>query len=208
MFSTLIRAFQDGGFFMYPIAVGLGFAIAVTVERVRFLVLKFNVDGAKFYEELRQLVERGDFAAAKGLCGDAPLMRILRAGLDAAPEGDRAVQNAMDEATLEVLPHVEKRTHYLSMIANVSTLVGLIGTVSGLIGSFKAVAYADPTQKGALLFKGISEAMNCTAFGLIVAIPCMVIYTVLMSKTTHVIDEIDEYSVKLINLLSARSGRK
>ena len=208
MFSSLIRAFQDGGFFMYPIAIGMGFAIAVTIERARFLMGRFNVDGAKFYAEIKGLLERGNYKAASELCGGAPLMQILKAGIDAAPQGDKAVQNAVDEATLSLLPEVEKRTHYLSMIANVSTLMGLIGTVTGLIRSFKAVAYADPTQKGALLFKGISEAMNCTAFGLIVAIPCMVIYTVLQTKTTHIVDEVDEYSVKLINLLASLRGGK
>ena len=208
MFSSLIRAFQDGGFFMYPIAIGMGFAIAVTIERTRFLMGRFNVDGAKFYAEIKGLLERGRFKEASELCGGAPLMQILKAGIDAAPQGDKAVQNAVDEATLSLLPEVEKRTHYLSMIANVSTLMGLIGTVTGLIRSFKAVAYADPTQKGALLFKGISEAMNCTAFGLVVAIPCMVIYTVLQTKTTHIVDEVDEYSVKLINLLASLRGGK
>jgi len=208
MFSSLIRAFQDGGFFMYPIAIGMGFAIAVTIERTRFLMGRFNVDGAKFYAEIKGLLERGRLKEASELCGGAPLMQILKAGIDAAPQGDKAVQNAVDEATLSLLPEVEKRTHYLSMIANVSTLMGLIGTVTGLIRSFKAVAYADPTQKGALLFKGISEAMNCTAFGLVVAIPCMVIYTVLQTKTTHIVDEVDEYSVKLINLLASLRGGK
>jgi len=207
MFQTLVRAFQDGGFFMYPITIALGFAIAVTVERVYYLIVRFNVDGSKFFSELKRHLEGRDFEAAKSLCGDTPLMQILRAGVEAAPMGERAVQNAVDEATLAVLPEVEKRTPYLSMIANVSTLLGLIGTVTGLIRSFRAVAYADPTQKGALLFKGISEAMNCTAFGLIVAIPCMVIYTILQSKTTHIVDEIDEYSVKLINLLSSLGVR-
>lgn len=207
MFSSLARFFQEGGAFMYFITLALGFGVAVTVERALCLMKKFNVDGGRFYAQVRRLVEGGDLAGAVRLCGEAPLPRILRAGLESAGQGERAVQNAIDEASLEVLPLVEKRTHYLSLIANVSTLLGLLGTVQGLIQAFRAVAGADPSQKAALLAQGISMAMNTTAYGLIVAIPCMVAYAVLQSKSTKIVDEIDEYSVKLINLLASRSSR-
>lgn len=209
MTETLARAFQEGGFFMYPITAALGLGIAVILERLYCLLVRFNVDGRKFYGELRKLVEAGDLEAARDLCGDAPLPRILREGIEAALRGgahrEREVQNAVDEEALAVIPRVEKRIHYLSMIANVSTLMGLLGTILGLMQAFQAVAGADPSQKAALLAEGISMAMNTTAYGLIVAIPCMVAYSFMQSKAAKIIDEVDEYSVKLMNLL-ARPG--
>ena len=207
MFTALAGFMQEGGFFMFPITAALGLGIAVVVERGNTLIRKFNVDGPKFFAEIRRLVERGDMSGAAQLCNEAPLPRILRAGIEAAAKGERAIQNAIDEAGLEVLPLVERRTHYLSLIANVSTLLGLLGTVQGLIQAFAAVAGADPSQKAALLAQGIAMAMNTTAYGLVVAIPCMVAYAILQSKTTKIVNEIDEYSVKLINLLAARASR-
>ncbi len=205
MIEGLARAFQEGGFFMYPITAALALGLAVIAERAYVLVVRFNVDGRKFFAELRKLIEARDLAAARDLCGDAPLPRILRAGIEASLAGGdaRAVQNAVDEEALAVIPAVDKRTHYLSMIANVSTLLGLLGTIVGLMQAFQAVAGADPSQKAALLARGISMAMNTTAYGLIVAIPCMAAYAFLQSKATRLVDEIDEYSVKTINLLAS-----
>lgn len=204
MFEQIARAFQEGGPFMYAITVALGFGLAVIAERAYVLLFRFNVDGRKFYAELRKLVQSGQLQAARALCGNAPLPRILGVGIDAAAGGDqRAVQNAVDEEALAVIPQVEKRIHYLAMIANVSTLLGLLGTIVGLMQAFQAVAGADPSQKAALLARGISMAMNTTAYGLVVAIPCMAVYSFLQSKATKIIDEVDEYSVKLINLLVA-----
>jgi biopolymer transport protein ExbB len=204
MIEIIARAFNDGGVFMYIISFALGLALAVAVERAYFLLVRFNVDGRKFFLEIRKLIDKGDLVAAKNFCGQAPLPRILGAGLAAASRGERAVQTAIDEEALSVIPTVENRIHYLSMIANVATLLGLLGTIVGLMQAFQAVAGADASQKGALLANGISMAMNTTAYGLIVAIPCMVTYSFLQSKATKIIDEIDEYSVKLINLLSAK----
>ncbi len=208
MFEQIARAFQEGGPFMYAITAALGFGIAVIAERTYVLMFRFNVDGRKFYAELRKLVQSGQLQAARGLCGNAPLPRILGVGIDAASGGDeRAVQNAVDEEALSVIPQVEKRIHYLSMIANVATLMGLLGTIVGLMQAFQAVAGADPSQKAALLARGISMAMNTTAYGLVVAIPCMAAYAFLQAKATKIIDEVDEYSVKLMNLLvAARRG--
>jgi len=204
MFEQIARAFQEGGPFMYAITAALGFGLAVIAERAYVLLFRFNVDGRKFYAELRKLVQSGQLQAARALCGNAPLPRILGVGIDAAAGGDeRAVQNAVDEEALAVIPQVEKRIHYLAMIANVSTLLGLLGTIVGLMQAFQAVAGADPSQKAALLARGISMAMNTTAYGLVVAIPCMAVYSFLQSKATKIIDEVDEYSVKLINLLLA-----
>ena len=203
MFEEIARSFQEGGMFMYAITAALGLGVAVIAERAYVLMFRFNVDGRKFYTELRKLVQNGQLKAARDLCGNAPLPRILGVGIDAAGGGERAVQNAVDEEALAVIPRVEKRIHYLSMIANVATLMGLLGTIVGLMQAFQAVAGADPSQKAALLARGISMAMNTTAYGLVVAIPCMAAYSFLQSKATKIIDEVDEYSVKLINLLMA-----
>lgn len=206
MWEGIARAFQEGGVFMYAITGALGFGVAVILERLYWLLGRFNVDGRKFFGELRKLIEAGDLEAARELCGDAPLPRILRAGIEAALQpgaSERTVQNAVDEEALAVIPKIEKRIHYLSMIANVATLMGLLGTILGLMQAFQAVAGADPSQKAAMLARGISMAMNTTAYGLIVAIPCMVFYAFLQSKAAKIVDEIDEYSVKLINLINA-----
>jgi biopolymer transport protein ExbB/TolQ len=143
------------------------------------------------------------------LCKKAPaaaLPQVTKAGLELADTTQRQIQNAMDEATLEVIPPLEKRTGYLNMIANTSTMTGLMGTIYGLIISFESVGNPgiDPADKTAMLASGISVAMNTTLFGLLIAVPFIMIYTILSTKTTKIIDEIDEYSVKLINILGSR----
>jgi biopolymer transport protein ExbB/TolQ len=207
-YERVATTFQEGGPFMWAITFALGLGLAVIVERLFCLLIRFNVDGRKFYAELKKLIQAGDLEAARDLCGNAPLPRILRVGIEAAIEGggpgrERSVQNAVDEEALAVIPAVEKRIHYLSMIANVATLMGLLGTILGLISAFAGVGDADPAQKSEYLAAGISMAMNTTAYGLIVAIPCMVAYSFIQSKATKIIDEVDEYSVKLINLLAS-----
>jgi biopolymer transport protein ExbB/TolQ len=128
-------------------------------------------------------------------------------GLEASNGSALDIQNAIDEAALEVIPSVDKRVPYLSTLANVATLLGLLGTIQGLIQAFSAIAVADPSQKAALLAKGISIALYSTASGLVVAIPMLIMFTILQSKSQKIVDEIDEFSVKLVNLLSrGKSG--
>ena len=208
MIESIAKAFQDGEVFMIIITVVLGFGILVMVERGYYLMVKFNVDGRKFFNEVKKLIQVGDLDAARKFCGNAPLPRILGAGIGAAGKGERAIQNAVDEEALAVIPLVEKRIHYLAMIANVATLSGLLGTILGLISAFGALEYADPSQKAQALAGGISMAMYTTAYGLMAAIPCMIGYSVLQSKAGKVIDEIDEYSVKMINLFQNRAKRE
>lgn len=213
----LAEAFSKGGFFMYPITALLALGAAVIIERFYFLQIQFNLDGRKFFIELRKLLGSGDLEAARDFCGNAPLPRILRAGIESAMTWkrgkkaiglERIVQNAVDEEALAVIPSIEKRIHYLSMIANVSTLMGLLGTIMGLIDSFAAVARPeiDPSQKALLLADGISKAMNTTAYGLMVAIPCMIAYSILQTKASKIVDEIDEFSVKTVNLIATGEG--
>jgi len=132
---------------------------------------------------------------------------VIKAGLQRASRDETQIQNAIDAASLEVIPKLERRLNYLALIANIATLLGLLGTVVGLIHSFAALEAADAAQRQAILAKGISEAMNCTAFGLLVAITTMVMHSILAAKATSLLEEIDEFGVKLLDLLSARKYR-
>lgn len=205
--STLIEQFKLGGHFMYPIAFAWAISIAIIVERISRIVMQYNIDGTSFMFEVQKYVLANDIDGAIRLCngaGKAALPRVVKAGLQRASRDEHQIQNAIDAASLEVIPKLEKRLHYLALIANLATLLGLLGTISGLIGAFKAVAIAEPAQRQAILSAGISEALNCTAFGLIVAITSMIAHSWLSSRAGTLVEELDEYSVKLIDLLSAR----
>jgi biopolymer transport protein ExbB/TolQ len=188
---------------MWPIlALGI-IAIAIVGERANTLFFKATNRKDEFTREMRKLILGGNFVKAVKLANtvDSPLARIVKAGLLQVRRPDEVIQSAMDEAALNEVPYLESRTGYLAMLSNVATLTGLLGTVVGLIHSFGAVSNADPAQKGTLLAAGISEAMNCTAFGLIVAIPALLAYAVLQSRTQKCVDEINEGSVRIVNLI-------
>lgn len=205
--SLMIAAFQKGGPAMYLIAIALGFSVAIIVERTVRLFFQYNIDGASFMFEIQKYILANDLDGAIRVCNGASraaLPRVIKAGLQRASRDETQIQNALDAASLEVLPKLERRLNYLVLIANVATLLGLLGTITGLIRSFSALALADASQRQALLSTGISEAMNATAFGLLVAILTMVTHSVLASKSTGLIEEIDEFGVKLLDLLSAR----
>jgi len=206
-FSFLLEQYKLGGHFMHPIAVALAIAMALMIERFMRLVFHYNIDGTSFMFEVQKYVLANDIDGAIRLCngaGKAALPRVIKAGLQRASRDEHQIQNAVDAASLEVIPKIEKRLHYLGLIANLATLLGLLGTISGLITSFKAVAVAEASQRQSILSAGISEALNCTAFGLIVAITAMIAFSWLSARAGTLIEEVDEYSVKLIDLLSAR----
>lgn len=205
----IVGAFQQGGFSMWLIAVALAVSVAFMLERMVKLA-QANVDGAAFMFEIQKYILANDLDGAIRLCngaGNAALPRVIKAGLQRASRDQEQIQNAIDAASLEVIPKLERRLPYLSLIANIATLLGLLGTISGLIKSFAAVALADPAQRQAILAAGISEAMNATAFGLVTAILTMVVHSILSSKASKIIEEVDEYGVKLLDLLSARKFR-
>lgn len=206
----IIAAFQKGGFAMYLIAITLGFSVALIIERITRLYFHYNIDGSSFMFEVQKYILANDLDGAIRVCNGAnraALPRVIKAGLQRASRDETQIQNAIDAASLEVIPHFERRLGYLSLIANIATLLGLLGTITGLIKSFAALNSVDAAQRQAILSNGISEAMNCTAFGLIVAILTMIVHSVLVSKATHLIEEIDEFGVKLLDLLSARKYR-
>jgi biopolymer transport protein ExbB/TolQ len=199
--------FRDGGEFMYIILIISVIAMATVIERAYMILIRFNINGAAFMAQIQKLVMANNIDRAIKLCNaesNAALTKVLKAGLTRANRSAVEIQNAVDEATLETIPQLQKRTPYLGMWANVATLTGLLGTISGLVIAFKAVATAAPEEKQAMLASGISVAMYTTAFGLVVAIPTMIMHSIISNRTVKLIDEIDQYSVKLINLLSAR----
>jgi len=205
--ATIIEQYQLGGWMMHPIALSLAIAIAIIIERVMRIVLQYNIDGTSFMFEVQKYVLANDLDGAIRLCngaGRAALPRVIKAGLQRASRDEHQIQNAIDAATLEVIPKIEKRLHYLGLIANLATLMGLLGTISGLIYSFGEVAKAPASERQNVLSAGIAEALNCTAFGLIVAIIAMIAHSWLSARAAVLVEEVDEYSVKLIDLLSSR----
>jgi biopolymer transport protein ExbB/TolQ len=207
----IIYNFKAGGIFMYGILLVLACGTAIIIERTLTLFIRFRIDARALWRQIEKYVDNDKLIEAINLCQGkrAPLARVCTAGLQKAHHGGTPpeVRNGVEEVMLEVLPILEKRIHYLYSLSNVSTLLGLLGTVVGLIRSFTAVSMADPSQKAALLASGISLALNNTAFGLLVAILLMLSYSVMQSRGSKLGSEIDEYSMKLINLLSARQER-
>ena len=204
-----ILFFKQGGSYMYPIlAMGL-LGIAIIIERMRFLLFKNRIDTVAFVNQVIENIQSDNIDGALRLCdrSQAALPKIVRAGLEQADQDMREIQSAVELKAMSVIPQLEKRTGYLSMVANVATLLGLLGTIWGLITSFQAVAHADAAHKSALLSSGISVAMNTTAFGLLVAIPCMLVFAYLHEKTNDMIDEINENVTRIFQFVEKKSKR-
>ncbi len=202
---------STGWAFMWVLLVAAIFMVALAIERAYYIMVRSNVNAPKFMAEIRKLVKAGDYKKALSLCSSAKnkaLAQVVMSGLRKVSESEtvdfRSIQNSVDEGTLEVIPKLQERTGYLAMIANVATLVGLMGTIYGLISAFKSVSAPgiDATEKSRMLAAGISVAMNTTLTGLSIAVPSILIYTFLQNKTVKIIDEIDEHTVKLINLIT------
>jgi biopolymer transport protein ExbB/TolQ len=212
--SEIFRNFSPdvaGWQFMWILLITAVFAAAIAVERGIYILITSDINAQNFMKKIKQLVRAGELKEALELCErakDRALPTVVSCGLRAVIDKEevdfRTIQNSVDEGMLEVIPKLEKRTHYLAMLANVATLIGLMGTIYGLILAFRSVSAPgiDPTEKARLLAQGISTAMNTTLTGLIVAVPATISYSFLLSKTKKIIDEIDEHTVKLINLLT------
>lgn len=201
-----LAAFQNGPW-MAVIGINLALSLCFAMERMIRLFFQYNVDGASFMFEVQKYILANDLDGAIRLCngaGKAALPKVIKAGLQRASRTEEQIQNAIDASSLEVIPKLERRLPYLALIANIATLFGLLGTITGLIKSFGAIALADPAQRQAILGVGISEAMNATAFGLVTAIFSMISHSLLTNKAARIVEEIDEFGVKLLDLLSAR----
>jgi len=201
------EAFKEGGWGMWPILVLSIFWVGLSIERGVYL-FRSSLDKAQFMSLMQKLISQGNVAQAIKVCSGTskPLTRIVQAGLMRMNRTEADVQAAMDEASLRELPRIEKRTGYLAMIGNVATLMGLLGTITGLIKSFAGVAGVDPSAKATLLAKGISEAMNCTAFGLMVGIGALLSFSVLNGKTQGLVDDINETTVQVMNVVHTTKG--
>lgn len=202
VFGTIVRFFQNGGLFMYPIVIILAIGIAIAIERYIYLT-RNEVNNRKLWEKLQPLLSNGDYDGAFSLSSrsDAAVGKVLAYGISRMRTSNNRqdVEMSMEESLLEVTPQLEKRTHYLAVLANVATLLGLLGTIIGLIQGFTAVANVNPAEKADLLSASISVAMNTTAFGLMVAIPLLLLHAVLQTRTTALVDSIEMASVKFLN---------
>lgn len=207
--SGLVKFFQDGGPFMYVNIFWFATAIAVIIERVVTLMFRYNLNAGPFMEQVTKLVLTGNVDRAVKLCGaapNAPLARVVRAGLSRANRGELEVSKAVEEAIMEHTPPVANRIQWLWSIANIATLCGLIGTIIGLIGTFQSLGNVPADQKQALLSAGISEAMNNTAFGLSIAVTCIVFHLFLTAYSKRMIEVVELNALKLENMLARRAS--
>jgi biopolymer transport protein ExbB len=199
-----------GGFFMFPILLVLAAGIAISVERWIHLN-RVKKENRQKWEQLHPVLAEGDFDKARELVNDdnSAISQMLAMGLarQGAVRRREDIEIAMEESLMEIIPQLEKRTPYLSLLSNIATLFGLLGTIMGLITAFTAVASASPAEKAALLAASISEAMNCTAFGLMVAIPLLLLHARLTSTTGQIVGGLEMVSVKALNSISTFTKR-
>ncbi|HXH30094.1 MAG TPA: MotA/TolQ/ExbB proton channel family protein [Bacteriovoracaceae bacterium] len=199
------RFMVEGGIFMWVIAVVWAIGIAISAERLK-AYFKFNIDGTSLMGKIKKDVIGNQVQDAIQTCSESSslLAFVMKNGLKRANQSKEQIQDALEASILETVPKIERRLSYLALAANLSTLLGLLGTIQGLIQSFAAVAQAAANEKAQLLAEGIAVAMNTTALGLLSAISIMVVHSFLMARGEQMIQEIEENSVKLLDLLSTK----
>ena len=205
--DLIINFFKQGGVFLYPIAAVFALGLGVAVER--FVYLHRVASGnRRLWAELAPLIAAGNFRTALEIVSktDSALSTIMRYGMSRIATAQRRedIEKAMEESLIEVIPRLEKRTHYLATLANIGMLMGLLGTVIGLINAFAAVAAVNPSEKAALLSASISVAMNNTALGLGLAITLLLCHMYLETKTTELVDSLEVASIKFLNSVTER----
>ncbi|HTP50437.1 MAG TPA: MotA/TolQ/ExbB proton channel family protein [Anaeromyxobacteraceae bacterium] len=209
MIQYLAEFFSVGGPFMFVNLVILAVAIATIVERVITLGFKLNLNARPFMEQIQKLVAAGNLDKAIKLTEAAPnaaLAKVVRAGLSQGNRGQEEVSRALEEEVLQQTPAITRRIAPLWSLANVATLVGLIGTITGLITTFRSLGVATPEMKQVMLSRGIAEAMNNTAFGLIIAVVCIIAHLMLSSKAKAMVEELEFNALRLENILSRRAS--
>ena len=208
LIATVTRFFQNGGAFMYPILILLVLGVAIIIERFIYLSRAYS-ENRTLWAKLMPLVNKGSYQEAEQLASGSTtaIGRVLGYGL--ARSHNKAtreeIEIAMEESLMEVTPLLERRTHYLATFANVATLMGLLGTIIGLIHGFAAVSNINPAEKADQLSASVSVAMNCTAFGLMTAIPFMLFHSWLQSKTDELIDSVEMAAVKFLNTFAPKA---
>jgi biopolymer transport protein ExbB len=209
--ETLVKFFQTGGAFMYPILIVFAIGAAIAAERYIKLMTIRN-QNRKVWSDVHPILQQGDFDQARGLLkeDESAIGGLLNMGLSRQGSVRRRddIEIAMEESMMEIIPQLEKRTPYVALFSNIATLLGLLGTIMGLIEAFTAVANADPAEKADLLSASISVAMNTTAFGLMVAIPLLIVHANLSSRTTEIVDSLEMASVKTLNLIADFAKRQ
>jgi biopolymer transport protein ExbB len=207
-YSMAVTFFQQGGLFMYPIVLILGLGLAVAIERWLYLTVT-TASNKAVWKQVAPYLKSGNVAGAIQVTSKskAALAQIMTYGLNRVRSARRRedVEQAMEESLMEIMPRLERRTHYLATFANIATLLGLLGTIIGLISAFSAISSASPSEKANLLSSSISVAMNTTALGLIVAIPLLLVHALLQTKTTEIVDSLEMASVKFLNSLMERA---
>ncbi len=202
--STAIKFFQDCGLFIYPSILIMALGLAIAIERFVFLS-RARSENRKVWAEVLPVLQKGQFKDAQGMTArsDAAVGKIVNYGLTRmqSPGRREDFDAAMEEGMMEIVPRLEKRTHYIATFANVITLVGLLGTIIGLIKGFTAVAQVNPAEKAELLSASISIAMNNTAFALMVAIPFLLIHSFLQAKTSEIVDGLEAAKISFLNLV-------
>ena len=203
--NAIVKFFQEGGMFMYPIMFVFALGAAIALERYIYLSVAKQTNRS-MWDKLTPLVKANNYDQALALSSrsKSEIGKILSYGLSRLRVTKRRddIEIAMEEGLMEVIPRLEKRTHYLATFANIATLLGLLGTIIGLIQAFTAVANANPADKADLLSASISVAMNTTAFGLVAAIPLLLMFTVLQTKTTEIVDSMEMATVKFLNSIT------
>lgn len=208
-FDTVIRFFQNGGAFMYPILAVLAFGLAIIIERLLYLRRASN-ENHHLWVKLMPLINKGHYEEAERLAdrSKTAIGRVLGYGIARSRITDATreeVELAMEESLMEITPQLERRTHYLATFSNAATLLGLLGTIIGLIHGFAAVSNINAAAKADQLSHSVSIAMNCTAFGLLVAIPFLLIHAWLQSRTDDLVNSIEMAAVKFLNSLGLGS---
>jgi len=208
---SLVAFFQKGGMFMYPILLVFAVGMAIAVERWVQLTRTRNLN-RKMWLQIQPVLTDGKFEEARELVNndESTISRMLSMGLarQGAVRRREDIEIAMEESMMEIIPQLEKRTPYVALLSNIATLLGLLGTIMGLIEAFTAVANANPAEKADLLSASISVAMNTTAFGLMVAIPLLLIHAKLTSTTGQIVDSLEMASVKALNSISNFTKRQ
>lgn len=209
--ETLVKFFQTGGAFMYPILIVFAVGVAIAAERYIKLMTIRN-QNQKVWSDVHPILQQGNFDEARGILKEdnSAIGGLLNMGLSRQGSVRRRddIEIAMEESMMEIIPQLEKRTPYVALFSNIATLLGLLGTIMGLIEAFTAVANADPAEKADLLSASISVAMNTTAFGLMVAIPLLIVHANLSSRTSEIVDSLEMASVKTLNLIADFAKRQ
>jgi len=202
----MLSLYVKGGFFMHPILFVSIIALALFCERASYLFFRLRLDTDQAFQKIVLLLEKYNFRGALEECTrieNHPMGKILKAGILKSDKRDKEIERAMEEEIIKEIPRIKGRTNLFSLFANIATLIGLLGAIHGLITAFEGVAHASDSMKQEILASGISVAMLTTAFGLLVAIPCLIGFYIINNKGESVIDDIEHKSLRLFNILSS-----